>query len=183
MDASDTRLGVILSHLTDRHGWHHAEGLRLLETLWQRAVGAVIAEHSRILTLTNDGILIVAVPSSVWSQELGYYKPHILEAIRDELPELRIQDVRTRVRSDVERLPRVSEAYRPSPYAVTELHASDTRDLGVLLARVQEKYQKAAQEWLDDGFISCRQCHAPTLKGYRLCVVCDLAQQKKLTRS
>lgn len=174
---SEPRLSNILARLSAQHGWQRAEWLRALDTLWRRVVGETIAEHSHILTLTNDGALVVAVPSSVWAQEISYYKPRIIAAIHDEIPEAAIHDVRTRARSDFARLPRRSEPYRPSPHFQTERHLASTNDLKVLLASVQEKYQLAVQEWLFQGFVPCEQCHAPTLKGYRLCVVCDLGRQ------
>lgn len=172
------RLAAILDRLTAQHGWHRAEWLRLLDHLWRRVVGDTVADHSRIITLTNDGVLVVAVPSSVWAQEITYYKPRILAAVNDELPEAGVVDVRTRVKSDLLRLPRPSEPYRASPHFRTEQRLASTSDLKVLLARVQEKYQQAAQEWLSQGFVPCARCQAPTLKGYRLCVVCALDQQK-----
>ncbi len=174
----EPRLSHILARLSAQHGWQRAEWLRALDTLWRRVVGETIAEHSHILTLTNDGVLVVAVPSSVWAQEISYYKPRILAAIHDEIPEAAIHDVRTRARSDFARLPRRSEPYRPSPHFRTEGQTTTTTDLWVLWASVQEKYQQAVEEWLSQGFVPCEQCHAPTLKGYRRCVVCDLDRKK-----
>ncbi|NMP20913.1 DUF721 domain-containing protein [Sulfobacillus harzensis] len=173
----DPRLGEILSRLSAQHGWQRAEWLRALDRLWRHVVGDTVAEYSHILTLTNDGVLVVAVPSSVWAQEIGYYKPRILAAIADELPQASIKDIRTRVKSDFARLPRRSEPYRPSPHARTEHRLDPHVDLQVLLARVQENYQEAAHEWLANGFVPCARCHAPTLKGYRLCVACELDRQ------
>lgn len=172
-----TRLGPLLNQMTSRYGWQRAEWLRMLDLLWLRVVGQTIYQHTRILTLTTDGILVIGVSSSVWAQELNYYKLRILEAIHDELPAMTVKDVRTRVKADVvETMPGV-EPYRPSPYAATIPVLADTDDLHVLLARVQEKYQQATQEWLQQGFQACEACHAPTLSGYALCVMCELDQK------
>lgn len=170
----EPRLSDILTHLASQHGWDRAEWLRRLDVLWHRVVGDTISQHTRILTLTNDGTLLVAVPSSVWSQELTFLKPRILDAIHDELPEIGIRDVRTRVRTDLPYQPRGSEPYRPSPSFRTNPTAPLITDLRVLLGQVQEKYQEAAKGWLRQGFHPCRRCEAPTLKGYLLCIVCEL---------
>ncbi|MCL5116818.1 MAG: DUF721 domain-containing protein [Firmicutes bacterium] len=174
----EPRLGNILRGMVEEHGWHRAQWLRMMEAIWHRVVGDAIYAHTRILTLTPDGVLVIAVPSSVWSQELNYYRPRILGAIHDELPQVTIRDIRTRVRAQADRKRTSEDAYRRSPYAATYRAPAGTEDLGVLLTRVQEKYQEAAQEWLAEGFYPCIQCHAPTLAGYPLCVVCDLERHK-----
>lgn len=179
MDSPEqSRLNHILAAMVEEHGWHKAQWLQRMALIWQRVVGDAISRNTRILTLTSDGILVVAVPSSVWAQELLYLKPRILDAIHDALPAIPIHDIRTRIRADVHRQPVEGESSRHSPYFRTHLALNPREDLGVLLARVQEKYQIAAHEWLKGGFYPCIQCHAPTLKGYSLCVVCDLKRQQ-----
>jgi len=176
------RLGDILEGLVSHHGWGRAQWLRMMEVIWHRVVGDTIYDHTRILTLSSDGVLLVAVPSSVWSQELLYYKLRILEAIHDELPQIPIGDVRTRVRSDVEM--RRTKGIEPnfSPYFNTHKRISGNQDLQVLLASVKEKYYRATQDWLMKGLGPCNRCHAPTMEGYSLCVVCELELRQQSKR-
>lgn len=48
---------------------------------WQEIVGEEIAKLSRPESLRN-GHLRVSVPSSVWAQELSFYKPVIINRLR-----------------------------------------------------------------------------------------------------
>lgn len=175
--AEESRLKEILHSMAERHGWRQAQWLQMLEGVWMRAVGPGVSKNTKILSLTSDGVLWVAVPSSVWAQELLYYRPRILAAIHDELPMIPIKDVRTRVRTERTRVVQATEG-RKSPYYPTTWREPATDDPWVLLARVQEKYQQAAREWLDQGFQECMRCHAPTLKGYALCSVCEISRRK-----
>ncbi len=175
--AEESRLKAILHGLAERHGWRQAQWLQMLEGVWMRAVGPAVSKNTKILTLTSDGVLWVAVPSSVWAQELLYYRPRIVAAIQDELPMIPIKDVRTRVRTERTMIVQATEGRR-SPYYPTTWREPATDDPWVLLARVQEKYQQAAREWLDQGFQECVRCHAPTLQGYALCSVCEISRRK-----
>lgn len=169
----------ILDGLVQRHGLNRARWLSAIESIWNNTVGKTVAEHTRIVTLTNDGMLVVAVPSSVWSQQLLYYKPDILKAIQQLIPESRIKDIRTRVQADIGRPIRNTLTAQHSPYFRTYQSPGITRDLGELLAGVQEKYEAAARVWLEQGFKPCERCQAPTLKGYALCIVCELNRVPK----
>lgn len=167
-------LGTLLSTLVDRHGLTRARWLTIINSLWRTVVGEAIAAHTSVLTLTTDGTLIVAVPSSVWSQEILYYKPALLHAIQDALPDATIKDIRTRVKAAPPVQSAAPDGLRVSPYFRTDGRTLDlSRDLGALLAEVQEKYEAAAREWLHDGCHPCVRCQAPTLDGYALCVVCE----------
>jgi hypothetical protein len=178
-DAARSTLGDILQHLSKRHGWHRAQWLLVIQVIWSEIVGDTISRQTRILTLTDAGQLWVAVPSSVWSQEILYYKPRILEAIHTALPVARIRDIRTRVQAAVN--PASAEPATPSysPYFSTPTAPVDvTQDLHELLQHVQEKYQLATIEWLQNGFVPCTRCQAPTLKNYPLCVACEMQTRR-----
>lgn len=174
-DATGSTLGEILQNLVQRHGWQPAQWLSIIQAIWSEIVGDTISQHTRILSLTTDGHLWVAVPSSVWSQELLYYKSHILEAIHAAFPLVPVHDIRTRVKANPSRPAIQTSAALQTPYFFTTKPALDvTQDLYELLRHVQEKYQIAKNEWLQNGFTPCVRCQAPTLKNYRLCVVCEM---------
>ncbi len=167
------RLGAILEGLVQRHGLDRARWITVIESLWTETVGEVIAMHSCVMTLTKDGTLVVAVPSSVWAQELQYQKPVIIDIIRKTLPQACVRDVKTRVRAFVMG-PRADAAVlQASPYFSTQACVPSTENLRELLDRVQEKYEVAAQIWIGQGLARCTRCQAPTGAGYLLCSVCE----------
>ena len=65
---------------------------------WRRIVGDEIADHAEALRFQR-GVLWVAVSSSNWTQHITFLKPRLLEALRRELPGVRITDIRCVVRS------------------------------------------------------------------------------------
>lgn len=180
MDQADNLdLAGVLGRMVDSHGWHRAQWLTVIEAIWQKAVGEAVAHHTRILTLTSDGTLIVAVPSSVWSQELLYYHPAILAAIQAELPHAGIREIRTRVKAEAAPPPREDSVRRDSPYFYGQPKPPFTDNLDELLAEVQEKYETAAHDWLTRGYHPCAKCHSPTMSSYTLCIVCELSERKR----
>ncbi|MBD3236133.1 MAG: DUF721 domain-containing protein [Candidatus Eisenbacteria bacterium] len=64
---------------------------------WRRIVGDEIAEHAEAYRFQR-GMLWVAVESSNWSQHITFLKPRLLEALRRELPDVEIRDIRCVVR-------------------------------------------------------------------------------------
>lgn len=174
MESRQDRLGSILSSLVERHGWRRAEWISLLKLLWKEVAGDVLYEHSGIITLTSDNTLIVAVPTSVWAQQLSLLKPLILKNISETHPEIKVRDIRTRVRTDRPSSIAQPERSKFSPYYHDTSRQLTETDLHVLLASVKEKYELASRDWLTRGFSPCRRCWAPTLDGYPLCVVCEL---------
>ncbi|MCY0899657.1 MAG: DciA family protein [Firmicutes bacterium] len=177
METSGRHLGEILLRLSDEHHWTRARWLWLLERSWADVVGDVVSQHTKLLTLTEEGILWIAVPSSVWSSELLFHKPRILARIEERWPSIRVTDLRTRVRTEVRALTQEGEEARPSPYARWERGHPSTEDLDALFRRVQEQYQRATEAWLRQGYRRCLQCRAPTEPGYRFCIHCEIARR------
>lgn len=173
-------LGKILAGMADQNGWQRAQWVSVIAVLWRRVVGNTVADHTQIVTLTTEGVLVVAVPSSVWSQELQYYKPTILDAIRLHLPESRIRDIRTRVRTTPQLTDLAADLSASSPYYASSVVAEPKTDnLHELLQVVQEKYEQAAREWMVQGFHACASCHAPILQRYTLCIACEAYNPRK----
>lgn len=64
---------------------------------WGRVVGEKIAVHSRPVAVKGR-TLIVNVDSSVWLSELNnFFKDKILDQLRSEFRERRIEDIRFRI--------------------------------------------------------------------------------------
>lgn len=61
--------------------------------LWPEAVGEQIAAVTTAVRM-HDGILFVKVKSSIWRQELLYYKGHILRRINSAVGEKVVRDIR-----------------------------------------------------------------------------------------
>lgn len=175
---TDLQLGATLQQMGERYRWHHARWLMVIESLWREIVGESIFQHTAILTLTTNGALIVAVPSSVWSQELLYHKPTILEGIHSRAPNIPIHELRTQVRAQwAYHSPAQTSAVYSPYFETTQRAVVSSVNLPELLLRVQENYEMAAQAWLSEGFQPCQRCQAPTLKGYSLCIVCELSDR------
>ena len=64
-----------------------------IQTIWQQAVGAKIAEHACPDRIQNN-VLFVNVSSSVWMQELHFLRENILEKINKNIPSGKIKDIR-----------------------------------------------------------------------------------------
>lgn len=174
-------LARILATMADQHGWHRAQWLSAIDLLWRRVVGDAVADHTRIITLTSDNVLVVGVPSSVWAQELQYYKPTIMDAIRLEISESRIRDIRTRVRTTKQELDWQAEKPAFSPYfaALDTIKKPATDNLHALFLAVQEKYEAAARDWMTQGFHACAHCRAPILRRYTLCIACEAQKRRE----
>jgi len=68
------------------------EQLRIWD-IWEEAVGPRIAERAQPETLRNS-VLVVAVSSSVWMQELSFLKQKILDRLQQKLAPGTIKDIR-----------------------------------------------------------------------------------------
>jgi len=64
--------------------------------LWPQVVGADVAEHARPAAFRN-GRLVVFVDSTVWSQELQFFKGQIIEQINDNLGQPVLREIRFQV--------------------------------------------------------------------------------------
>jgi len=59
---------------------------------WSKIVGQDIARNTEPIKFYSD-ILVIRVSNSVWTQELQYLKPQLLEKIRTSFPETNIKDL------------------------------------------------------------------------------------------
>lgn len=63
---------------------------------WNDIVGNDIGRNTEPVKFYND-VLVIKVKNSVWTQELQYLKPQLLEKIRRSFPETKITDLRFRI--------------------------------------------------------------------------------------
>lgn len=63
---------------------------------WDEVVGADIAKNTEPVKFYKD-VLVINVRNSVWTQELQYLKPKLLEKIRASFPETEIRDLMFKV--------------------------------------------------------------------------------------
>src|SRR5512133_492900 len=69
---------------------HFATLLRI----WKTVAGTTIAQSAEVADY-RQGIIYLEVTSSVWAQQLHFYKPTIIEKIKELAPEIWINDIRT----------------------------------------------------------------------------------------
>ncbi|MDA8199964.1 MAG: DUF721 domain-containing protein [Thermaerobacter sp.] len=90
----------ILTDLADRYRWHRAELLLEVERVWPEAVGPQIARVTRPIGWL-DGVLTIAVPSPVWTQELRYLEEELLSAVNQQITGGEVRRIRTVVRPGI----------------------------------------------------------------------------------
>lgn len=174
MDTPDLsyQLKSILHTMAQEYPWRPAKILDNIQAFWLEVVGSSVAEHSRVVGLSRNRLLL-AVQSSVWAQELTYLKPSILSALRDRCGPLgpAPQDLVIRVNHKafvsydvIDRVLSHDGGWHRVPVHETNLFA--------LFEKVQTRHQEAVNTWLHDTHHRCRICHCPTLRSYSLCATC-----------
>jgi predicted nucleic acid-binding Zn ribbon protein len=92
--AQPTRLGDVIPSVIDRSG----AGARLQQasviTEWASLVGDQIAQVTHPLSISQQGLLLVAVKTSAWMTELSLMEPEILRAINEKAGAAKIQRIR-----------------------------------------------------------------------------------------
>ncbi len=89
-------LGEILSRLFTARGWGRRQGQLHLEQAWNEAAGPDIAAQTRVNGLRR-GVLEILVGNAVLLQELAHYhKRRLLEALRQKLTNIPLNDLRFR---------------------------------------------------------------------------------------
>lgn len=59
---------------------------------WDRIVGPDIAKNTEPVKFHKD-VFVIKVKNSVWTQELQFLKPQLLEKIRASFPDTKIKDL------------------------------------------------------------------------------------------
>ena len=87
------KLGDILRDFLETSGLAHKLKHLEVHQAWETVVGPEIAAQTRIAGFTRHK-LYVEVTSAARRHELStFYKPRILDALRQQLPDVRIQDI------------------------------------------------------------------------------------------
>lgn len=77
-------LDRILSALQEQNRWQDQPLQRLLKC-WAEVVGAVVAAHTRPISIQRD-VLWVATSSAAWAQNLTFERQRILQKLNSHLP-------------------------------------------------------------------------------------------------
>jgi predicted nucleic acid-binding Zn ribbon protein len=92
------KIGDVLARLITARGYGRIQADGELLAAWQTAVGQQLARFTRP-GLVRRGVLDVTVSNSTMVQELSFEKQRILTALRVELPNAGIRDIRFRIGS------------------------------------------------------------------------------------
>ncbi len=95
-DRGPEPLADILGRLFTARGWGRRQERLRLEQGWAQACGERLAAQTRVGALRR-GVLEILVANATLMQELaGFYKRKLLEALRKQLPEMTLVDLRFR---------------------------------------------------------------------------------------
>jgi predicted nucleic acid-binding Zn ribbon protein len=90
------KIGDILAQLITKRGYGRIQSIENLDAAWQAAAGDALARCSRPGQIKR-GVLEITVGNSTVVQELTFQKQPILTALRTQLPDAKIRDLRFRV--------------------------------------------------------------------------------------
>jgi predicted nucleic acid-binding Zn ribbon protein len=92
--AKPTRLGDVIPSVIA----HSGAGPRLLQasviTDWASLVGDQIAQVTHPLSISRQGLLLVAVKTNAWMTELSLLEPELLRVINEKAGPSKIQKIR-----------------------------------------------------------------------------------------
>lgn len=153
--------------------------------LWPELVGPELADRTEVREF-RGGVLLIAVGSSVWSQELGYQKRELLRRYKQRLGPDVVKDIRTMVatlhRPTAEAA--VRRVYRDE-VRKTELTPRDEADIdhaaqgtvaetGQALRRALTIEAKRRRWNLEHGARACPRCGAVHRTSRNLCPACRI---------
>lgn len=96
-------LGNIISELIAMRGLARTDANAQLAGVWKQIVGDDVATRTRVLQIKR-GVLHVAVASAALLSEIvSFRKGEILEAFTNDHPELKIRDLKFRLKGDLRR--------------------------------------------------------------------------------
>lgn len=90
------KIGDVIAQVVTTRGYGRVQSLEQFASAWQAAVGEVLARSSRCGQLKR-GMLEIRAGNSIVVQELTFQKQQILAALRAQLPDTKIRDLRIRV--------------------------------------------------------------------------------------
>lgn len=149
--------------------------LRAIAAAWESIVGEDVAQNSRPQRLM-ERTLMVTTTSSAWSQQLAFYEPRVLEALR-ALPEAATVD---RLRFRVGRLRAREDAAPPSARPRDLKAARDPGDGDDVLVRLRERVRENTAR----AGRCCQGCGIPVEQASRCaqCVLYEREQRRTLVQ-
>lgn len=94
-------LGDVLSQLFALRGYGRVRGDRQLHDIWREVAGEMIARQTRVSGVKN-GVLQVGVANSALLSELAsFHKFSLLERLQADHPQLRLRDIKFKLRGDL----------------------------------------------------------------------------------
>ena len=91
------RIGDVLTDLLAQRGYAQVATHEALRQGWAKVVGSL--EKFTRATEVKRGTLYVVVTNSVVMQELTFRKQNLVEAVANELPDYKIEEIRFRIGS------------------------------------------------------------------------------------
>lgn len=92
-----------LAELFALRGYAREQGSAQLQAIWNGVAGSDVAPQTRVLGI-NRGVLQVGVANAPLLAELaGFHRAGLLKQIQTAHPELRIKDLKFRLKSDIKR--------------------------------------------------------------------------------
>ncbi len=166
--------------------------------LWPEVVGEGISEATRADRL-RDGILFVVTRSSVWTQELSFFREEAVRSLNERLGRPLVRDIRFKVGSLTPRVPALAsdEATLASHAAAPTASPEAPEAEGLLTERARLQVERALEsirnEQMRDktrvllirearrreqrqrqGWKECPRCGTLHPKGQHLCPLCRL---------
>ncbi|MEI6512886.1 MAG: DUF721 domain-containing protein [bacterium] len=158
--------------------------LRIALSAWGELVGPQIANASRPLRIKND-IVVIAVPSSVWAQELRFHTTELLERLNARVGEQYFKQIRFEVRTGAFKEKEEERPIPPSDNPTTvELQPEDLLSTNELVQAVENPELREALVRLihsarqsviwkkAHGYIECNLCGAVYSPSFEKCPVC-----------
>lgn len=90
------KISDVVAQLINARGYGRVQSMEQFESAWEAAAGTALARSSRPGQLKR-GVLEITAGNSAVVQELTFQKQQILTALRAQLPDTKIRDLRIRV--------------------------------------------------------------------------------------
>lgn len=89
-------LGDVVADFVEQQGWQHASAHATLAGDWARIVGPELAEHLRIESLDDEGVLRLVASSTAWATNVSYVLPQLRTAIDEAVGRGVVADIKVR---------------------------------------------------------------------------------------
>ena len=89
-------IGNLMEKVLDDFKKSIGQGLMEVWTIWERAVGPVLVEHTKPAAFKGR-LLLVHVADSSWLQEVQFLKADIIQSINEELGADLVEDIKFKI--------------------------------------------------------------------------------------